>query len=142
MTKGRKVKHHGLEIEIDCAWWAEAGMENFAPLTRAYVADPTKADGRRIFEIPIEDVRAVSRNPGVGIFTDNVKDSARERVVRILRWFVSGKEIEPVKVVCEPPGSPYRYKLVDGAHRFYCSVAAGFSHVPAVTGFDITTLDQ
>ncbi len=142
MIRGRKVKHHELEIELDGAWWAEAGMEKFAPLTRAYAADSSQTDSRSIFEVPIEDVRAVSRNPGVGIFNDNEKASAHERVVRILRGFVSGERIPPVEVDCEPPGSPYRYKLVHGTHRFYCSLAAGFSHVPAVKGFDINALDQ
>lgn len=26
----------------------------------------------------------------------------------------------------------YRFRLTQGAHRFYCAVASGFSHVPAV----------
>ena len=108
------------------------------PLTRAYAAKSSQADGRSIFEVPIEDVRAVRRNPGIGIFNDNEYSTARERVVRILRGFVSGEKIRPVEVKCEPPESPYRYKLHHGAHRFYCSLAAGFSHVPAV----IKALDQ
>ena len=138
MTRGMKVKHHELEFELDCAWWTEAGMEKFAPLTRAYVAKSSQTDGRSIIEVPIEDVRAVSRKPGIGIFNDNEDSTARERVVRILGGFVSGEKIRPVEVKCEPPESPYRYKLHDGTHRFYCSLAAGFSHVPAV----IKALDQ
>lgn len=31
-----------------------------------------------------------------------------------------------------------RYKLTAGTHRLYCSIAAGFSRVPAVEGLDIT----
>lgn len=117
-------------------------MENFVPSARIYVADHSKAYGRKICEIPIAKFSAVRRNPGIGIFNDCEKYTARQRVVRILRGFVSGKEIKPVKFVYEKPGSPYRYKLVAGAHRFYCSVAAGFSHVPAVEHFDINALDK
>jgi len=65
------VKHHDLEFELDCAWWAEAGMEKFAPLTRAYAANSSQTDGRSISEVSIEDVRAVSRKPGIGIFSEN-----------------------------------------------------------------------
>ena len=55
-----------------------------------------------------------------------------ELVVRVLRGFIEDSAIPPVKVEKEPPDSDYRYKLRDGTHRFYCSVAAGFSHVPAI----------
>ena len=142
MTKGRKVMHHGEEIDtIDGAWWAEAGMENFAPSARAYVADPSEVGDSKICEIPIDDFSVVSvERRSVGIFKDNEKRTAGERVVRILKGFVSGDKIPPVKFKYDE--EPGRCKLVDGAHRFYCSVAAGFSHVPAVKGFDITTLDQ
>ena len=134
-----RLKHHGLEIELDSAWWAEAGMEDFAPTSRTYSVDSSAAGDHRIFEVSIEDVREVSRTPGVGVFNDNEQMSARERVLQILRGFNTGTKIAPVKVVCEPPGSRYRYKLVNGTHRFYCSLAAGFSHVPAVEG-SISTL--
>jgi hypothetical protein len=30
------------------------------------------------------------------------------------------------------PGGPYPFKLHAGAHRFYCSVAAGFLSVSAI----------
>lgn len=138
MTKGRMVKHHGEEIgTIDGTWWAEAGMENFAPSARAYVADPREVGDGKICEIPIDDFSVVSvERRSVGIFKDNEKRTAGERVVRILKGFVSGDEISPVEFKYEKPGSQYRYRLYNGTHRFYCSVAAGFSHVPAVEHFD------
>ena len=136
-----RLKHHGLEIELDSAWWVEAGMVDFVPTSRAYPVDSSAVGDHRIFEISIEDVHEVSRNPGVGVFNDNEQMSARERVLRILRGFNTGAKIPPVKVVYEPPESPYLYRLVCGAHRFYCSLAAGYPHVAAVEGFDIKTLD-
>ncbi len=58
--------------------------------------------------------------------------TARQRVVQILRGFSTGAQIPPVEIdrlehQAEPP-----YRLRNGAHRFYCSMAAGFTHVPAV----------
>lgn len=133
-----KIYHHDLQIEIDDKWLTETGMDDFIPSTRAYLVDIEAAKGRELFEIKIEDVRPVKRSPGVGIFNDNEKASARDRVVSILRGFRAGSAIPPVKVVFEPTGSKFRYKLVAGTHRFYCSLAAGFSHVWAVEWFDIT----
>jgi hypothetical protein len=58
--------------------------------------------------------------------------TARERVVSLLRGFREDAAIPPVHVVRLGPGSPYRFKLNAGAHRFYCSVAAGFKSVSAI----------
>ena len=137
-----KLFHHNLEIDLDDTWWAEAKMEDFMPQSSAYRVDCNATKGRPVFEISINEVRPVKRKPGVGIFNDSEEASARTRVVSILRGFVADEVIPPVEVVQEPSDSTYNYKLVAGAHRFYCSLAAGFSHVPAVEGFDINALDQ
>ena len=76
------------------------------------------------------------------IFNDNEEASARERVVSVLRGFRSGAAIPPVKIVEAGAEYGYRYKLVDGAHRFYCALAVGFTHVPTVRGFDWGALDR
>src|SRR5271167_1473529 len=131
--------HHGLPIVLNDDWWAEADMARFTPSTTAYHVDPRAFPGQRIFEVRIEDIGPVCRAPGVGIFNDDqsTKASARERVLAILLGFRSGSMIPPVEVVNAPALSAYPYKLVHGTHRLYCSLAAGFSHVPAVEGFDI-----
>jgi hypothetical protein len=46
-----------------------------------------------------------------------------------------GEAIPPVEVVECGPGSLHRFKLTAGTHRLYLSLAAGFSHVPAVKGW-------
>jgi hypothetical protein len=137
-----KFRHHDLEIELDDTWWKEAGMEGFVPPTTAYCVNHEAAKGRKVFEVRIDEVRSVRRNPGIGIFNDNEEASAKDRVVSIFRGFRTGSAIPPVEVALEPPGSRFRFKLIAGAHRFYCSLAAGFSHVPAMEGFDMETLDK
>jgi hypothetical protein len=80
----------------------------------------------------------VRRCAGVGIFNNNDKATARERVLSILHDFRAGRPLYPIEAVNEQPGGPYAFKLTHGVHRLYCSLAAGFTHVPVVEGFDIT----
>jgi hypothetical protein len=126
-----------LTIELDDSWWAEAQMAGFVPSGTAYRVDQAAANGQRVFEARIAEIGPVRRNPGVGTFNDNDEMAARERVLRILNGFRGGVDIPPVELVNMPAGSPFRYKLTAGTHRLYCSLAVGFSHVPAIEGFDI-----
>jgi hypothetical protein len=126
--------HHGMLIELDDDWWAEAGMSGFVLTSTAYRALQGKG---QIREVRIEDVGPVSRDP---MFHDSIEEgSARDRVVRLLRGFRSGDAIPPVEVV-KGSGYGHPYKLTHGAHRFYCSLAAGFTHIPTVEGFDRSAL--
>ena len=134
-----ELYHHNQYIgELDNAWWEEARMEGFTSAKNAYRGDPNKAPGKEILEIDLNDVKPVLREK---IFNDSEEfGTAKSRVLRILRWFLNDTPIEPVTISLEPPSSDYRYRLVTGAHRFYCSMAAGFSHVPAIIGFDINVI--
>ncbi len=111
-------------------------MTGFVPATRAY----RTAKSPRILTVSIDDVGPVNLALRRQIFLDSDEEgTARERVSRIFRGFRRGDAIPPVEIVDGKPGYGYRFKLTHGAHRFYCSVAAGFTHVPAVrTTFDVT----
>jgi hypothetical protein len=134
-----KLLHHGKDIPLPDEWWAEAGMVGFVPTSKSYCVEQNFHD--EIQEVSIEDVVPVPRNP---IFRDGSEGegTARERVVKILRGFRLGQHIPPVKVVEGKPEYGHRYKLTEGAHRFYCSLAAGFTHVPTVKGFDFNAPDN
>ena len=134
--------HHNMHFDVPDEWWDEAGMVGFIPSTNAYATDFNHFPDCKVRVIAIQDVSPVLRNLSAGIFTDDEEASARERVGRILRGFKSGAAIPPVEIVNANPGDEYAYKLVNGAHRFYCSLAAGYTHVPTVIGFDISTLNQ
>jgi hypothetical protein len=60
----------------------------------------------------------------------------QSRLVRVLSWIATGAEIEPVPLLEMPasdfPRTPYRYRVLNGYHRFYASIAAGFECLPAV----------
>ncbi len=130
-----KFTHHGLQIELPDEWWNEAGMRGFVPTFTAYRVNQKSFQNVR--EVLITDVGPVGRDPGVGIFNDSDEEgcSAQERVVRILRGFRFDNAIPPVDLVRGQAGYPYRYKLVHGAHRLYCSLAAGFKCVPTIEVF-------
>jgi hypothetical protein len=129
-----KFHHHGMEIELSDSWWVEAQMEGFVPIARAYNTDASSLRGRVAREISIQDVAPLVERRKIGIFRENEEACARDRVVQILRGFRQGDLIPPVEIAnCD---EPYKYKLVHGAHRFYCSLAVGFTHVPTVEGFD------
>lgn len=130
-----KIYHHDLQIELADSWWIEAGLEGFFPKTRAYLVSDEGIKGRKLYEVRIDEIRPVERNPGVAIFRN------KNDVIRILQGFKSGSAIPPIDIVFELPDSKFRYKLVDGTHRLYCSLAAGFSHVPAVVGVEFGKLD-
>jgi hypothetical protein len=139
-----KLVHDGSEItELPEEWLAEAGMSSFVPKAESYRVDASSCEGRRVLNVRIEEVAPVSRSKGVPIFNDDIETgrTARERVVCILRGFHADTNLPPVGVTTLKPGSAHKYKLVAGVHRFYCSLAVGFTSVPAVEGFDWGTLD-
>ena len=129
------LTHHGLKIPLPDCWWAETEMADFVPQARAFRPD-RRAKG--VFEVSLQEVAPLKRKPGVGIFNDNEEATARERVLRILRDFRDDAEIWPVHLVKLAPGDAFGYRIGHGSHRFYCSLAAGFSHVPAFEGYDIS----
>jgi hypothetical protein len=133
------LHHHDLQIELDDLWWYDAGMTGFVTTEHAYRVAPDRFN-RRMQIVPINDVGAVRRAMGVGIFNDDREAglSARERVIRILQGIRLNDAIPPVEVVRSNPNHPYPYKLVAGTHRLYCSLAVGFTSIPAVEGYDIT----
>jgi len=140
-----ELVHHDLVFDdLQDDWWAEAGMAGFVALGPTYRVDLNAFPKLTVYNVRIEQVGPVHRNLNAGVFNDDKNRglSARERVTCILRGFRANMALPPVEVVRLPSSDPYRYKLVHGVHRFYCSLAADFTHVPAVDGFDWETLDQ
>jgi hypothetical protein len=55
----------------------------------------------------------------------------RARMVKILAGFVVGDTIEAPKAIELPDGrSLFRYRICNGLHRYFASIAAGYSEIP------------
>jgi len=128
-----KLVHHDLETDdLKDEWWDEAGMADFVARSLTYRVEATEFPN--FYRVRIEEVEPVHRELSDGIFNDDKETglTARERVISILQGFREDAGMSPIKVVRLPLNEPYRYKLFHGVHRFYCSLAAGFTHVPVV----------
>ena len=133
-----KCNHHDLDFELNDEWLIEADMMSYSPRYDSYKPDMNKANDQEVMLIPINDIAPLKERAKCrGVFCDNEEDTAKERVVRILKWFKENKEIEPISVAELKDSEKYKYKVLAGSHRFHCSIAVGFSKVPAVMGFDI-----
>jgi hypothetical protein len=115
------------EFEIPSGWWAEAGMPGFTPLALSYRSTASAVI------IPLREIEPLPRSPE---HPRDWRGFDRGRMISVLNGIATGAEIEPVPVVELPyadfPQSPYLYRIYNGFHRFYASVAAGFECLPVV----------
>jgi hypothetical protein len=123
-------------FEIPDDWLNEAGFINFSSSRSSFRHMPEDVAMVRLGEI--EPPRRVPTSP------NDFRGFDRERMVRVLREIATDVEIKAVPLVLLPElddrlmQAPeyyrcrtYSYRIQDGYHRFYASVAAGFLHLPA-----------
>ena len=113
------------KFSIPAAWWTEAGMDAFKRGTDlAYLGRPQLQSK----PIPLADIEPVSMELRRHLSCAGFDE---KRMVGVLRHIATHQEMWPIEIT-EIQGNLYRYRLHDGTHRFFASVAAGFSHVPAL----------
>jgi hypothetical protein len=107
-------------FEIPDEWWSFAEMGGFAPSGGGYYAPPPTSD----FEVvAVEAVEPPMRNGGVPPFK-------KYKLVPVLFAFRSPEcALPPIEVFSASEG-PYRFKVRNGYHRYYASIAAGFTKLP------------
>jgi hypothetical protein len=122
-----QMPHYPCDFEIPDDWLSAAGMIGFVAADSAY-----RSTAAAIL-IPLAAIEPVYR------FTAHPKDWRgfdRARLISIFEGFVAGSEIEPVPLLELPDmdfrRAPYRYRVLNGFHRFYASIAAGFDHLPGL----------
>jgi len=132
--------HWGYRFGVPSAWWKESGLDplplsvteylHYRPL-EGYHEDPHSVTLKMASDIaPVSRVIPGHRWP-LFCASKSQRISAKERTCNILRGYVEQDAIPPVQVItCEGFDAPYM--LVDGVHRTYTSIAAGFTHIPAV----------
>jgi hypothetical protein len=115
------------EFDIPDSWWGEADMRGFVPSGRAYYS----IAGAIL--VPLREIEPPFRLPETMLDWNGFD---RLRLMSILKGFVAGTVIVPVPLIRLPhadfPPAPFGYRVRDGFHRFYGSVAAGFECLPAV----------
>jgi hypothetical protein len=112
-----------IEFEIPGDCWQFGDMENFRPATTFYLYSQRDVV---VQTVPIAEVRPPERDVGVVGFHKN-------RLPPILLAFTSDRCAVPAVPVRELAGSnPYRYEVLDGYHRYYASIAAGYTRLPVL----------
>ena len=110
----------GIAFEIPDEWWAFAEMAGFTPTSEFYPPDSSPFD-----VLALTDIEPPARVAGVPLFK-------KFKLVPLLFAFQSPECALPLVQVIElPEPGRYRYAVHNGFHRYYASVAAGFTHLPA-----------
>lgn len=115
--------HGEYEFTIPNEWWhfAEASCinadsENYYPYT-------LNAQGVKV--ISLRDIEPPKRDKGIAPFK-------KYKLVPVLLAFHSPEcELPPIEVT-EIQSSKYKYRVINGYHRYYASVAVGYGNVPVI----------
>jgi hypothetical protein len=114
-----RVPHESIEFDIPDDWLDLAGASGFVPSQTAFVASSNPEWPTTL--VRITNVAAPRRDAGVlGL--------RKDRTVSILRAFLDGTELPPLEVHEPPEPRRFRFRVLDGFHRY--SIAAGFSMLP------------
>jgi hypothetical protein len=116
---------HVPPTEIPSEWWSFCEMDTFRKVSEFYSYAPTSSE---VHVVPLSEVEPPIRDAGA-------PELDKFRLVAILCAFKSYDGhllLPPCKASHAPPGSMYRFELVDGYHRYYASNHAGFTQLPVV----------
>lgn len=105
-------------VEIPKEWLIESDLLDFVPISKAYTSASSEL-------ISITNIRPPKRNEGVATFEKN-------RMEKIFKAIKDRAELPPIKIHEAPNDrrSEFQYEVRDGFHRFYVSIALGYSHIP------------
>ena len=108
-------------FEVGDDIWHTTGADRFTPLGPSYRFGPYEAGAPLPVElVELNEVRPPVRDAGiVGLHPD--------RLASILRAMCTGQQLP---AVLGQRNSVEPYELVAGYHRFYASVALGYTHLP------------
>jgi len=112
----------GNKFEIADDWWRFADMEGFSSGGRRCYPVGQQTTGVDL--VQLSDVEPPSRNAGIEPF--------KKYKMTSLLLALSSPEcaIPPVDVIRLPAGERYRFKVVNGFHRYYLSAALEFPMLP------------
>ncbi len=112
------------DAHLPAEWPTAVGFVGFRAHSSSYAAGAVeKPDLPDPQPVALREIRPPMRDEGVVGLVE-------ERALSILRAMAAGRTLPPVTLYAAPEGS-YRYRLIDGFHRYSISVALGFDAIPA-----------
>ena len=113
----------GTSFEIVDDWWQFAEMEGFSPNGGNYYPYATGEKSVQIVPLPL--VEPPQRAQAIAPFK-------KYKLVPVLLAFQSPECALPPIAVVELHSGPYRYRVINGYHRYYASAAVGYANVPVI----------
>jgi hypothetical protein len=110
------------EFEIPDQWWDFCEMRAWQRQSEYFPYAPDENDEIQIIELGA--IEPPARSPGVTMFK-------KYKLVPVLLAFRSPECQLPPVVLSKPQTGEGRLQLRNGFHRFYASIAVGYTHVPA-----------
>jgi hypothetical protein len=106
-----------ITMKIPTEWLTEAGLQHFSATTQSFLCTAQHV------LIPLANIEKMVR-----ILPLDANGFRRDKMMPVLVGIRDAADIKP-PVPVERVGID-RYRLRDGTHRFYASLALGFSHLP------------
>jgi hypothetical protein len=117
-----KTPRHDRSFDIPDEWWQFAVDPSWNPGGTLY---PWCASATNVQRLLLVDVEPPERDPGIALFK-------KYKLIPVLMAFQSPECALPPIEVENVSGSAFPYRVMNGLHRFYASVAVGYTYVPAV----------
>lgn len=117
-----KIRHPFEPIELDLpdSWVNAAGASGFSPRSGAFLA--VENSEWPVEAVPVLEVTPPRRNAGIA-------ELQQDRSISILKAMVAGVPLPAIEAFYEP-GPLERLNVRDGYHRYFLSIALGFSSLP------------
>jgi hypothetical protein len=116
----------GVEFDIPDEWWAFAEMQRFERGTGQFYYYGGYPDSERVQVVDLAIVEPSIRTVGVPLFK-------KYKLVPVLFALTSPEcSLPPVKVALHPEPDRYLYRVTNGLHRYYASVAVGYTRLPVI----------
>ena len=120
-----RLPNTDVEFEVPDEWWKFAEMDNFRSASGETYYPYQVECLSPIQLVAIRDVEPPVRKPGLDPFK-------KYKLVPVLLAFRSPEcRLPPVEVTLTS-NSEFKYRVLNGFHRYYASVAVGYGYLPVI----------
>src|SRR6266849_1607646 len=121
-----EISATGIGFEIPDDWWSFAEMDSFSPKGGGFYPYKQSDITEDIHVVLLSEIEPPMRNSGVPPFK-------KYKMVPVLLAFLSPEcLLPPVEVQALASSKTHRFKVYNGYHRYYASVAVGYTKLPIV----------